>query len=634
MEKTALDILKEFWGYSTFRPLQEEIIQSVINGKDTLALLPTGGGKSLCFQVPALLMDGICIVVSPLIALMRDQVYNLQKKNIPAQAIYSGMHYKDIDRIFDNCIYGHTKLLYLSPERLTTDIARERISKMNVNLIAVDEAHCISQWGYDFRPPYLKISEIRELLPNKPVLALTATATPDVVTDIQEKLEFSNGKVFQKSFFRNNLSYVVLEEDNKRDKMVDILKKVRGSGLVYVRNRKLTKDIALYLRSKKISADYYHAGLNSEIRSQKQESWINNHCSVMVCTNAFGMGIDKPDVRSVIHLDLPDSLEAYFQEAGRAGRDGQRSYAVLLFQIQDKLTLEKNFENAFPELEEVRNVYRALGSYLQLAVGGGIGNSYDFDLSEFCTNFKFKPVKAYNCLKILAQGGLIVLTDAIYISSSLKIIVSKDELYDYQLKNPKLDLIIKTILRLTQGAFQHFVKVKERQFANFLKISVGELVNAFHFLHKENIIDYHPQKDKPQLIFLEERLAAENLLLDQKMYNFRKERQQFRIDKAVAYAQSPVCRSQQLLLYFGEKDSSPCGICDVCLGRTKVDLNPDDYHRYKQKIELVLKREQLSEAELVDSFSPKRQNQVIRALSFLIDEGIIEKENGKLVWKG
>ena len=409
------DILKQYWGFDSFRPLQEDIIQSVLDGKDTLALLPTGGGKSICFQVPALVKEGICIVISPLIALMKDQVYNLQKRGIAAVAIFSGMHYKDIDRILDNCIYGNTKLLYLSPERLTSDLVRERIKKMKVSLIAVDEAHCISQWGYDFRPPYLQIAEIREYLPKVPIMALTATATPEVVKDIQEKLEFKRGEVFQQSFLRENLAYVVLEEEGKMEKLFKVLTGVRGSGLVYVRNRRKTKEIAMFLKKYRITADYYHAGLTNEERSQKQEAWINDKIRIIVATNAFGMGIDKPDVRVVVHMDLPDSLEAYFQEAGRAGRDGQKSYAVLLYNQGDKLDLERRFELSFPPLKEVRLTYQALGSYLQLAVGSGEGESYDFDLVEFSRVYGFSTVKTFNCLKVLERAGWIALSESIYI---------------------------------------------------------------------------------------------------------------------------------------------------------------------------------------------------------------------------
>lgn len=596
--------------------------------------MPTGGGKSICFQVPALCQEGICVVISPLIALMKDQVYNLQQRNIPAVAIYSGMYYKDIDRTLDNCVYGNTKLLYLSPERLISDMARERLKKMKINLLAVDEAHCISQWGYDFRPPYLQIAEIREFLPDTPVIALTATATPDVVTDIQEKLEFKNGQVFQKSFSRENLAYIVLQEENKRAKLLDILRKVKGSGIVYVRNRKMTKDIAMFLRQNRISADFYHAGLSAENRSAKQDAWIQNKIRIMVSTNAFGMGIDKPDVRVVVHLDLPDSLEAYFQEAGRGGRDGKKSFSVLLYAQKNKLSLESTFEKSFPDLKTIKQVYRALGSYFQLATGGGENKSFDFDIGDFCKNFKFPAFETYHCLKILEKEGWIALTEAVFIPSSMKILVKKDELYDYQLKNPKFDLIIKTILRYLHGAQNHYINFFEGKIARFLNISIGDLVKAINHLHQERIVDYRPQKDKPQLIFLQERVPVENLTLDQKQYNFRKERQHHRITKAIAYAENPFCRSQQLLKYFGELDAKPCGVCDVCLGRTKSDMSPEDYERFKTKVKMVLKREAMTEEELLESFAPKRQGQVIRTLEFLFDEGLIDKEEEKLVWKG
>lgn len=634
MTEQPLDILKKYWGYDAFRPLQADIIQSVLEGKDTLALMPTGGGKSLCFQVPALCQEGICIVVSPLIALMKDQVANLQKNNIPAVAIYSGMRYSDIDRTLDNCIYGNTKFLYLSPERLKTDLARQRIAQMKVNLLAVDEAHCISQWGYDFRPPYLDIAEMREILPDTPILALTATATPEVVVDIQDKLAFKKHHVFQKSFARNNLAYVVLEEESKQPKLLDILRKVPGSGVVYVRNRKGTQDTARYLQRNNISADFYHAGLNSEQRTAKQEAWMNNQTRIIVSTNAFGMGIDKPDVRVVVHLDLPDSLEAYFQEAGRGGRDGKKSFSILLYDNFDKTKLENSYITSFPPISEIRQVYRALGSYCQLATGGGEGKSFDFDIVEFIKNFKLEAYKTYSCLKILEKEGWILQTDAVFIPSSIKMKVGKEEVYDYQLKNPKFDLFIKTILRLTGGAFQHYVNVRENQFAKFLKIPVQELKNAFFHLHREGIIDYRPQKDKPQIIFLKARVSADNLHIDHKSYNFRKEQYRLRIKKAIEYAEKPRCRSQQLLNYFGEMDVDACGVCDVCLGRTKAEISPNDYDRYKVKIQQLLKRESLTAEEIVDSFGSNRHESVIKTIEFLLDEGLLEDVDGKLAWQG
>jgi ATP-dependent DNA helicase RecQ len=542
------------------------------------------------------------------------------------------MHYKEIDRILDNCAYGDTKFLYLSPERLTTELAIERIKKMNVNLLAVDEAHCISQWGYDFRPPYLQIAAIRDHLPNTPVLALTATATEEVVKDIQEKLAFKNGKVFQKSFSRDNLAYVVLYEENKNMKLLDIVRKVPGSGVVYARNRKLTKETALFLAENKISADFYHAGLPPETRSAKQDAWIAGKTRIMVCTNAFGMGIDKPDVRTVVHLDLPDSLEAYFQEAGRAGRDGKKSYATLLYAPNDKATLERNFSSAYPPLKEIRRVYQALGSYFQLALGSGMGRSFDFDINDFCGNFKLDMLPAFSALKILEQEGWIALNEAVFLPSSFMVTVTREQLYDFQLKNPgALDLVAKTLLRVTEGAFSNFVQLNENSVAKFLKMKTEDFVAALHHLHKEGVIDYRPTKDKPQLVFTHDRVDAENLTIDIKQYNFRKERQAHRIQKAIAYATVPRCRSQQLLLYFGEH-AEPCGICDVCLGRTKAELDADEFERYKAKIKQVLKLGPLTEGQLLEAFSAQRHSKVMEAVNFLLEEGFLARNEEKLAW--
>ncbi|MCB0631786.1 MAG: RecQ family ATP-dependent DNA helicase, partial [Lewinella sp.] len=590
------------------------------------------GGKSICFQVPALVQDGMCLVVSPLIALMKDQVEQLKQREISAEAIYSGMHYKNIDRILDNAVYGGIKFLYLSPERLTTEIVQERIQKMPINLLAVDEAHCVSQWGYDFRPPYLQIAETRELIPEVPVMALTATATPPVIKDIQEKLAFKKGQVFQKSFARENLAYVVLHEEGKEKKLVDILQKTKGSGVVYVRNRKRTKELAQWLRRHRIAADYYHAGLDQDTRSAKQDAWKNNQIRVMVSTNAFGMGIDKADVRSVVHMDLPDSLEAYFQEAGRAGRDGQRSYAVLLYNESDRRSLERQYTVSFPDMSDLRQVYRALGSYFQLAVGGGQGDSYNFDMVDFAKNFQLDVFKTYNCLQVLEQAGWIMLTDAVFIPSTLRIKVSKDELYDYQLRNPKMDRILKTILRTYQGAFQHDIKIKEKQLARFLAMPLQELRGALFHLQKAGIVNYSPQREDPQLIFLQERVDADNLTIDQQLYNFRKKRYYERIQQAIRYAEMPICRSQQLLAYFGEEDTPKCGICDVCLGRTKADVDTEEFERYKEKIHKLLRREKLSVAQLLESFPPKREDQVLRSLEYLLSEGFIEQIGEEMQW--
>ena len=631
MKKTS-NILAQYWGFKTFRPLQEEIIQSVMDGKDTLALLPTGGGKSICFQVPALAQDGICIVVSPLIALMKDQVDNLKRRNIAAVAIYSGMRYGDIDRTLDNCIYGNTKFLYLSPERLTTDLAKARIAQMKVNLIAVDEAHCISQWGYDFRPPYLEIGALRSLHPKVPVLALTATATPKVVDDIQEKLDFKQLNVFQKSFERKNLSYVVLKETNKYQKLLEIVKKVKGSGIIYSRNRKNTREVAQFLKRHHISADYYNAGLSPPIRAEKQEAWINNQIKVMVCTNAFGMGIDKPDVRFVIHLDLPDSLEAYFQEAGRAGRDEKKSYCVLLYEEKNGEKLRVSFQNTFPSIASIKQTYRALGSYFQLAVGAGVGRSFDFDIGAFVKRFNLNTLQCYNSLKILSQAGWIVLSEAIFLPSSVKFKVNREVLYDYQLKQPKLDKVIKWIVRLFPQSISTYTGFQEGKLANKMGISRVDLAKALQKLVQDQIIEYHPQKDKPQLIYLKERVDADNLTIDLELYNFRKERYRVNIEQAIKYAENPRCRSKQLLAYFGEQEAPLCGVCDVCLGRTKSDIDEAEYERYKLKIKRLLKREKLSPEELIDSFGNNRKALIEKVFDFLVDEGFIEITEDYVVW--
>lgn len=631
---TPHEVLKKYWNYDTFRPLQEDIVNSVLDGNDTLALLPTGGGKSICFQVPALCMEGVCLVISPLIALMKDQVYNLQKKGIAAEAIFSGMRHSDIDRILDNAVYGGLKFLYLSPERLKTDLALARIKQMKVNLLAIDEAHCISQWGYDFRPSYLQISELREHLPKTPVLALTATATPDVVKDIQEKLLFKKENIFQKSFLRSNLAYVVMEPEDKITKALDIVKKVPGSGVIYVRNRKKTKEIAFVLRQNGIIADFYHAGLSVEERSQKQDAWIKDQTRIMVSTNAFGMGIDKPNVRLVVHIDVPDNLEAYFQEAGRGGRDEKKAYSVLLTDKNDAYMLRKSFENAFPKMQTIRQVYRALGSYFQLGIGATGGESYDFDILEFCHNFRFENhLEVLSAIKVLEQAEWLVMSESIYIPSSLMIIVSNQEMYAYQLKNKKADLLLKTISRAYEGIFTNLVFINEFSIANALKMSREDLIKMFNVLQKEGIINYQEKKDKPQIIFLKERLNADDITIDMKLYNFRKERYLFRIEKTIRYMTAKNCRSQMLLEYFGEKNVKECGTCDFCLQQDKDKISTEDFERYKAKIFSLLQKETLTVNQVIDSFSEKIRPQIVKVVTYLTEELIVLRDGEKLKLK-
>ena len=626
-----LDILQQYWGYPAFRPLQEDIVRAALNGKDTLALLPTGGGKSICFQVPALCQDGITLVVSPLIALMKDQVQNLQKRGVPAAAIYSGMSRRTVDIIFENACNGAYKLLYLSPERLLTEMAIARIKRMNVNLIAVDEAHCVSQWGYDFRPSYLRITELREMLPKVPVLALTATATKEVLLDIQEKLAFKEPLVFQQSFRRDNLSYSVLYEDKKREKLLDILRNVPGSGIVYVRTRGETKEVAHFLTQNRISADNYHAGLSTEERSAKQEAWIGGKTRIIVCTNAFGMGIDKPDVRVVVHLQMPESLEAYFQEAGRGGRDGLKSYATLLYGAGDADALRYYLKAGYPPLEMVRRVYKALGSHTQLAVGAGLYESFDFDLNLFCHNYKLELAQTHASLRLLELEGWIALGEAASAPAKVHVVASREAIYDYQLRNAAADTILKTLLRAYPGIQQDFVDVSEGLISKYANRSKEQVTQVLLAAQKEGVLEYEPMSEKPQLIFLRERVSAENLSIDLQKFKFRKERAEERTAQAIRYAEERQCRSQLLLAYFNEPDSKPCGICDVCTGRNKSTVNNAEFEVYEQKIRQVLLKEALPVEEIMGAFALKRHELVSKVLEYLLDEGILEQDENGLI---
>ena len=611
--------------------MQEEIIQSVLLGHDTLALLPTGGGKSVCFQVPALAKEGICIVISPLIALMKDQVENLKEKGIEAISIVSGMSKREIDIALDSCIYSPVKFLYLSPERLLSELVRERIKYMKVNLIAVDEAHCISQWGYDFRPPYLHIADLRDLHPDVPVLALTATATADVRVDIQQKLRFSKSNIFQKSFERKNISYVVQNAENKLRKLLDIAKGISGSGIVYVRSRKETAEIAKFYNENGIKAEYYHAGLEAGLRSQKQENWKNNRTRIIVATNAFGMGIDKPDVRFVIHKDPTESLEAYYQEAGRAGRDEKKAYAVLLYNPSDKLKQEKKFELSFPSIPEIKQVYHFLANYYQLAYEAGEGLSFDIDLGNFCSRFKLDIVKTINSFKFLEQDEYLSFNESVFLPSRFRFEVLNEHLYNFQIQNPGWDSFIKTLLRSYGGAFENYVRLREFDLARRTNMNVQQVIDGLKQLQEFNILSYQQQTDMPQVTYLKPRQQANALYINKKAIDERKATYRKKMEAVFAYAAQKKCRSQMLLAYFDETNATKCGICDVCLEEKRQKNSSEIFDDITSEIVQLLSNASMDLASLVTSTNIGTEKEKIETIRLLLDAGKIKFAGEKIV---
>ena len=625
------EILKQYWGYDSFRDLQEEIITSIGEGKDTLGLMPTGGGKSITFQVPALAQEGICIVITPLIALMKDQVQNLRKREIKALAIYSGMTRQEILTALENCIFGNYKFLYISPERLDTEIFRTKLRSMKVSMITVDESHCISQWGYDFRPAYLKIAEIRELLPEVPVLALTATATPEVVTDIQARLKFREGNVFRMSFERKNLAYIVRKTDNKTKELLYILQRISGSAIIYVRNRRRTKEITELLMNEGITADFYHAGLDNAVKDLRQKRWQSGEVRVMVATNAFGMGIDKPDVRIVLHLDLPDSPEAYFQEAGRAGRDGEKAYAVILYSKSDKTTLHKRVVDTFPDKEYILNVYEHLQYYYQMAMGDGFQCIREFNLEEFCRKFKYFPVPVDSALKILTQAGYLEYTDEQDNSSRILFTIRRDELYKLREMGKEAEALIQSILRSYTGVFTDYAYISEESLAVRTGLTRQQIYNILVTLTKRRIVDYIPRKKTPYIIYTRERLELRFLHIPASVYEERKARYEARIKAMEEYVTTEnICRSRMLLRYFGEKNEHNCGQCDVCLSkRTTDNLSEKSYEEVKRQILNLLSHSPLTPAETADQIKAEKEDigQVIR---YLLDEGELKMQDGML----
>lgn len=625
-------ILTKYWGYTSFRPMQEEIIESVARGKDTLGLMPTGGGKSVTYQVYSLSKPGICLVITPLIALMKDQVENLNEKGIKALAIYSGMTAPEIKIALDHAAWGNYKFLYLSPERITTDRFQERINQLDVNLIAVDEAHCISQWGYDFRPSYLRIAELRKMLPDVPVLAVTATATSRVIEDIQFQLKFKTKNVLHTSYYRSNLIYLVRDEEDKVNYLLKAVQKAKGSGIVYVRSRKQTREICDLFQKNKISADYYHAGLSSKIRSERQENWKNGKCRVIVSTNAFGMGIDKADVRFVIHLESPDSVEAYFQEAGRAGRDGKKAYSVLLFNNSDKIKLQKNVAKSFPEPEAIKRVYESICNFYQVAVGFGKDQIFEFSMGLFASRFSLQITEVYNSLKILQREGYLELTDELDNPSKVYFKVDRDELYKFQVANADFDGFIKLLLRSYTGLFTNYVSVDEKLLAQRANISPDTVYQFLTRLRTQKIIDFIPQKKTPFIIFSKERIDMDRLKISKENYLDRKHDYLQRIEAMIHYASSGhKCRSQLLLEYFGEMDSVRCGKCDVCMARNELNVSSYEFDAISEKIQKVLAKPCFYE-ELIQQIDGKEET-VVKIIRWLLEnEKIFYRVDNRMEW--
>lgn len=626
-------ILTKYWGFTRFRPLQEDVIRSVEEGNDALVLMPTGGGKSITFQVPALAREGICLVITPLIALMKDQVDRLKKMDIRAMAIHAGMTSDEISISLDNCIYGNYKFLYISPERLRSEVFRVRVQKMNVCLVAVDEAHCISQWGYDFRPSYLKIAELRDLLvEDVPFLALTATATKTVVSDIMEKLRFRQKKVLSTSFSRKNIVYISRKVDDKQAYLLRTLNRMAGQGIIYVRSRKMTREIAQFLVKNNISAEFYHAGLSRELRDRKQVLWMTGTARIMVCTNAFGMGIDKEDVRFVIHWDIPDSIESYFQESGRGGRDGKKSWAVQLFNNSDIAHARDRIRKNFPPAERIKDVYEMLCNFLNIPIGAGKNNVYDFNLGHFVSEYRLSVSEAYNSIKFLEKDAYLELTEELNNPSRVHFIVSRDDLYKFQVANRTMDGFIKLLLRSYTGMFTGFVAINEDFLSQKTGLDRDKIYNFLTHLSSHNIIRYIPGKKSALIVFVEERLDRKSLLITRENHIDVKERFTERLEAMLSYVTNESkCRASMLLEYFGQ-ESKRCGSCDVCLSRNELDLSKYEFDMILDEIKYLLSSREMEIDELIAK-SKNNEDDLIKVVRWLLDrDKILKDKSNKLSW--